>query len=155
MKNIEQAQAAGVFKRLAAMVYDSLLLAAITMAYFAIAVSIHIAFNGAPEADKRIEWGHWNWLVFFGWLITMGSFYVFCWRKSGQTLGMKAWRMRLVDEQLNPPSLKQCILRAIIAPFSLLCFGVGYIYVWFNKNQQTLHDKITKTQVVMLAKEKK
>ena len=63
-----------------------------------------------------------------GWMLTLAAFFCYFWRRSGQTLGMRAWRMKLVDLEYNTPRLKQCFLRCLIAPFSLLLGGVGFFF---------------------------
>jgi len=145
---------AGVFRRLAAITYDALLLMAISIGYYAIAVLINVLLQGAPTEGQKIEWGHWNWLVFSGWILVLGYFFCFFWRKSGQTLGMRAWRMKLVNQEFKLASTSQCVLRCLIAPISLLFFGLGYFWRWLDPKQLTLHDRLSKTQMIVLPKDK-
>lgn len=146
----------GIMRRFAAMVYDSLLIMAISILYGAIMAGINVAIKGAPAAGERITWGVFGGVVFIGWIITIGLFFCYFWHKSGQTLGMKTWRMKIVkQENLDRPSYLQCVIRCLCAPFSLCLLGAGYWLMYTNPERQTAHDKISKTRTLLLAKEKK
>lgn len=145
--------APGLARRLAAMVYDSLLLMAISILYGALAVAFNLLINGVPATGERVSWGHWGIVVFLGWILTLGLFFCYFWCKSGQTLGMKTWRMKMFDSQsTNLPSTKQCIIRCLLAPISMLLFGAGYWLMYTNQERQTLHDKLSKTRILLLKK---
>jgi len=145
----------GLPRRFAAMVYDSLLIMAISILYGAIMTSINVAINGTPETGERITWGVFGVVVFIGWIFIVGLFFCYFWHKSGQTLGMKTWRMKMVNhDNLNCPSYSQCIIRFLCAPISLSLLGAGYWLMYTNPERQTLHDKISKTRTLLLSKEK-
>lgn len=151
--NIEYATP-GLIRRFAAMVYDALLLMAISILYGAITTGVNVAINGAPATGERISWGIFGEMVFVGWLLTIGFFFCYFWHTSGQTLGMKTWRMKIVNsDDLNCPSYPRCIVRFLCAPFSLCLLGAGYWLMYTNVERQTLHDKISKTRTVLLNKE--
>lgn len=156
MNSTPQYATPSLLRRFAAMVYDSLLLMAVSILYGAVTTGINVAINGAPTMGARISWGVWGWIVFAGWIVTIGFFFCYFWHKSGQTLGMKTWRMKIVnDSDLNTPDYSKCIIRCVIAPFSLLLFGIGYWLLYANPERQTLHDKISKTRTVLLEKDPK
>lgn len=143
-------------RRLAAMVYDSLLLMAVSILYGALAVGINLVINGSPATGERVSWGNWGILVFIGWIATLVLFFCYFWCKSGQTLGMKTWRMKMFDSQsVQLPTLKQSMTRCLIAPLSMLLLGAGYWLMYTNNDRQTLHDKISKTRILLLSKEPK
>lgn len=145
-----------LLRRLAAMVYDSLLLMAVSILYGAIATGINIAIKGVPATGERVTWGAFGIVVFIGWIFTLGFFFCYFWKKSGQTLGMKTWRIKMYNaSNMQLPDYSQCIIRCCCAPFSLLLFGVGYWLMYLNPDRQTLHDKLSKTRILLLAKEKK
>lgn len=146
---------AGVLRRFAAIAYDALLLLAISISYGAIATLANVLLQGQPPEGQKVEWGNWGLLVFVGWVLTLVLFFCYFWHKSGQTLGMRAWRMKLVGEGLASPGIKQCLVRCLIAPFSLACLGLGYLWLWFDPQKLTLHDRLSNTRVIVLPKEKK
>lgn len=145
-----------LMRRFAAMVYDSLLIVAVSILYGAIMTGINVAIKGAPETGERITWGMFGVVVFIGWILTVGLFFCYFWHKSGQTLGMKTWRMKIVNsDDLNCPGYTQCVIRFLCAPLSFCLIGAGYWLMYTNTERQTLHDKISKTRTLLLSKEKK
>jgi len=147
----------GLLRIFASMVYDSLLLAAISIAYGAIVVGIDVALFGQPEAGQRIHWSLLAKIIItLGWLIVLMFFYVYFWQKFGQTLGMKTWRIQVVDAQTNQlVDYSQAIKRSTAAVASLLCFGVGYWFKFINPKRRLLHDLVSNTKLILLKKEKK
>lgn len=137
---------AGVPRRLAALVYDTLLLLAIGFAYTAGILLIQVQQFGAREGQPL------GWLGGAGLWFCLSLYYVWCWRRSGQTLGMKTWRLRLQRVDGGPPSWMQCWLRCIIAPVVILAFGVGYWWALFSPSGNCLQDSGTRTRVVVLPK---
>ena len=93
-----------------------------------------------------------QWLSLFGWIACLMGYYYICWRKQGQTLGMKAWRLRLqqLDGSLANP--QQCLKRCPLAFFSLAIFGLGYIYCLIPSKKTCAHDLLSQTKVVVLEK---
>lgn len=141
---------AGLFKRLAAMVYDFFLLFAISMTYAAIVLSIKVQLLHVQyEAGEKAQLG---FLGFVGWMLLIITFYCYFWRRFGQTLGMKAWRLELVNTEGKCASLMQCILRCFAATVSFALLGLGYWWLWLDPEKITLHDRLTKTRVIQLAK---
>jgi len=90
-------------------------------------------------------------LSLLGWWACLVGYYYICWRKQGQTLGMKAWRLRLQQADGYLASPQQCILRSLLAPLSLAFLGIGYLWCLLP-NKVCLHDLLTETQVVVLDK---
>jgi uncharacterized RDD family membrane protein YckC len=147
-------QSPSLLRIFAAMVYDSLLLAAISIAYGAVAVSVRVFFLGRPEVGQRIYWSLLSGsLISLGWLAVLIFFYVYFWHKFGQTLAMKTWHFKMVDANTNQlASYKQCVIRSVVAIISLLLFGVGYWYKFFNSQHRMLHDLASGTKLMLLNK---
>lgn len=111
---------AGLMRRLAAMVYDGLILMAVLMAYGAIALTVKYSVLGATHVEgEKMELGVIGFAIM---LVVVIAFYSFFWMRGGQTVGMKAWRLRLVNNQGLPVDLAQSIKRCIFACLSL---GLG------------------------------
>ncbi|MFT7388070.1 MAG: putative RDD family membrane protein YckC [Candidatus Endobugula sp.] len=137
-----------VWRRFAAIIYDSLLVAAISMGYGALGLIITHETNGADAVEIN---SHFHWLFQLGWLAVIIGFFSFFWMRAGQTLGMRAWRLKIVKEETQQkPSLIQCLGRCLLAPFSFIVFFIGLI----RNDKQCIHDLATKTQVVLLPKDK-
>lgn len=148
---------APLWRRFAALIYDSLILLAISMAYGALATIIGATLGlGSPNAEQyqpMFSTGGIGELVLLGWILTLASFYIGFWQRSGQTVGMRAWRLCLIDLDTNkPPSLIRCSQRAAWGMLSLLLAGIGYWYQFFSPKGQCLHDKLTSTTVIVLPK---
>lgn len=142
-----------LLRRFAAMLYDSLLLMALSVLYGALTVAFNLLINGAPASGEKIAWGNWGIVVFLGWVLTLAGFFCYFWCKSGQTLGMKTWRIKMFDAQaLQLPSLSQALQRCLLAPLSLLVLGLGYWFIYTNTERQTLHDKLSNTRILLLSK---
>ena len=128
-------------RRLGALLYDLLLIIAIWMGTLFIWV---LASGGEAVTGVAVQL-----LLAAEWM----AFYLFFWRRQGQTLGMAAWRITLVGEDGHPPALKQCLIRAVAAPLSLVCFGLGYLWFYIGNTQQTWHDRLSHTMVVHIPKQ--
>lgn len=142
---------APLWRRFAALLYDLFILAAISMAYGALVIALYVSITGDHgEAYTPMFDGP---LFPLGWLALIVGFYCFFWRRGGQTLGMRAWRLRLVDStEGGNASLKQCALRALTGGFALALAGIGYWWAWVDKNRDCLHDRVSQTRVVVLPK---
>lgn len=141
---------ANMFKRLIAMIYDSLIIMAVAMAYGAFYLSVkHAIFDIELATDERATIGTPG---FVGLILTLEVFLWFFWCRGGQTLGMRAWRLQLVQDNGQTPNLLQAMIRGLIAPFSLLPFGLGFLWGFWDKNNRTWHDHASGTWVVQLEK---
>ena len=154
MNEITSLPSAGPVRRLAALVYDALLVVAISMGYAAVALLIRVLIVGSDIDSNSLPVGGLWFQI--GWLWVIVCFFCLFWHKKGQTLGMQAWRLRLINTA-NPkhninPSWAQCLQRCLIAPFSLILLGAGYWWCYIDPKGDSLHDKLTKTQVVLLPK---
>jgi len=122
------------------MLYDSLLIAALWM----VVGSIGVALNGGEATSGPL----FKSTLF---LITFLFFGLF-WTRSGQTLGMMAWRLRIETEQGGGISWMQALLRFFTAGAAALPAGMGYWWMLIDKQQRTWQDRYSETRVVVLPK---
>ena len=150
-----------LFRRLAAMFYDTWLVGGCLLAGSAIinGLTVFTAEKGDLVEGELALNTQWEMLLFTVSVAIFWSFFSYLWVKSGQTLGMQTWRLRI--DNINEENIEnqritytQASIRLIVACFSLACFGLGYLWCFIDKNQQTWHDKISKSQVVFLEKRK-
>ncbi|MDA9014626.1 RDD family protein [Porticoccaceae bacterium] len=141
-----------MFRRLAALVYDAFLLFAITLGYGAVLLVIKMIAFGTEGLEDIQPNAFIQWLSFFGWIACLMSYYYICWRKQGQTLGMKAWRLRLQQANGDLATQSQCLKRCPMAFLSLAAAGFGYFYCLIPPHKSCAHDIFTHTQVVVLEK---
>lgn len=143
-----QVETAGLLRRFAALGYDWLLLIGLSFGYGGILIFLRSLFVEQADSEGSLAFR----LVFqLGWFAMIAGFYVYFWRHGGQTLGMRAWRLRLISEH-NNLTLQQCLLRCVLAPLSFLLGGIGYWWRFVDSEKRTVHDKWTKTYVVVMPK---
>ncbi|MFC3150184.1 RDD family protein [Litoribrevibacter euphylliae] len=134
---------AGIMRRLIAMVYD--LLVVLGLLFFVLAIVTGI--NGM----EAVEGPAFQSLIF---LVIFGFFAIF-WTYGGQTAGMKAWRLRVETLDGRPITLQQSLVRFLAAILSAACLGLGYAWLFFDKDKVTWHEKISGTRTVVLPKPEK
>lgn len=144
--DLSQALAPGLFRRLAAMFYDSLLLLGVLAAATALAM---LLFGEGP--NRQIEAG--NLLIFRAYILMVAvAFFVWFWTHGGQTLGMRVWRIRLLRMDGGNLTLKDGIIRCLAALLSMACFGLGYLWILIDKEKLAWHDHLSKTRMVITRK---
>lgn len=134
---------AGFIKRFAAFVYDFLLLLAI---YFLIGF-VAVAINGGEATP--LHWSLTITLIIFP--ITGGFFYFWFWRHGGQTLGMQAWRLKLLADS-NSVTFTTCLVRYCISILGLACAGLGFFWMLIDRKNRTWQDIASRSQIYQLPK---
>ncbi len=88
-------------------------------------------------------------VIYFIWsAIPFLYFTISTWKYSG-SIGKLFLGIKIVDKNCHKPDLKISFKRECMGKFiSGLLFGMGFLFVLFDKNKQALHDKIAKTYVV-------
>jgi uncharacterized RDD family membrane protein YckC len=81
---------------------------------------------------------------------TAGVYFIWCWHKSGQTLAMQTWQLKLVDQDAKLLQLKAAILRYVLASFSLMLIGFGYMWVIVDRDRLFLHDRLLKNKIIFV-----
>lgn len=145
-------ESAEIWRRVAALIYDTFILVALSLAYGAIMLAFYSLFYTAPTEDYNPVLNSPAFSI--GWYFTLSYFYYYFWRKDGQTLGMRAWRLRLLDWQGNIASSRSCIIRVLIAPVLNQLLFIGLFWKLVDKDKLCLQDRLSKTKVVVLAKQK-
>ncbi len=144
--SLEQASRSGLLRRLAAIFYDAWLILALWLIGAAVDAAIRSALGGHPGEGT-------HWLLQLYLLATPIVFYCGFWTHGGQTLGMRAWRLRVVGPDGDPIGLRQALLRCLAALLSLMALGVGYLWVLFDRDRATWHDRLSNTWLVMTCKD--
>jgi uncharacterized RDD family membrane protein YckC len=133
----------GLFRRLAALLYDAVLLAGVL---FASTLAV-LPFRGGEAFGPHDP-------VFSAYLLGVGFlFFGWFWTHGGQTLGMRAWKIRLLATDGGPVSWRQAVIRYVCALISAACFGLGYLWVWFDSRKRSWHDLASGTRIVLLKQE--
>ena len=129
-------RAPSLLRLAAAMVYDGLALLAIW--FFATLVIVVVRRGTAIDAG--------NPLFTLYLALTAYAYFGYCWGRTGQTLGMKSWRFRLVSGAgPGPITWQQTALRFLGAIVSVAACGLGYVWALFDRNGYTWHDRLSRT----------
>lgn len=143
----EYTQPAGLVRRLGAMLYDFMIIVAIWMLMgFA---RLPFLEPGVDAMNDQAGPGFQSLLF----LITFG-FFAFFWRRTGQTLGMQAWRIRVQNSDGRPVSLSQALVRFFVGSFSVLLFGIGHFWMLFSAKRLTWPDLMSHSEVVYVPSDK-
>ena len=80
-------------------------------------------------------------------VVLWAAYFVISWTRGGQTLGMRAWRLRVVDMDGGALSWRTSALRFVVALPSVLLLGCGFWLALFDPRGRTLYDRIAHTRV--------
>ena len=139
------AHPAPLWKRLAAALYDLLPLATLMM----IGTALLLPFTGGA-AMPRLGLTHFAYQLFVFALIA--SYYIWSWHRGGQTIGMRAWRLRVQTQAGSSPDVRTASLRFAFSLVSVLALGLGLIWALFDRRRRMWHDRWTGTEVVEIPK---
>ncbi|MFB0987880.1 MAG: RDD family protein [Gammaproteobacteria bacterium] len=141
---------AGLMRRLAALLYDGFLVVAVWMVLgFILQLIVGTQSNklvdGVVQTDPLLD------ALLFTIMVASGSgFYIWFWTKSGQTLGMIAWRIKLESLDGGLINFKQGVIRYIAAWPAFFLLGLGYLSIYLDSNGDAAHDKVSRSKVVVL-----
>jgi uncharacterized RDD family membrane protein YckC len=127
--------------RLLAAVYDALPVLALWM--LASALVLLVRGNRPFEPFSAGQWLLW----LACWAIA-GLYAVLSWHRGGQTLGMRPWRLRVVDAGGGRPALGALWLRFAVATLSLAAGGLGFLWSLVDRDRRTWHDIAAGTRLL-------
>lgn len=143
---------AGFWKKLMAWIYDLLgglavFILAMVVGYLIIYLVTFTFFDNGEQLSKSLTNNPlWSLYLF----AAVQYFYVWCWVKGGQTLGMKTWRLKLCKADGSLLSWKEGYIRSLAS-----LGGVAILWSLIDKEKRGLHDLIVASFVVELPKEAK
>jgi len=151
----EQYQAcerASFFRRLGAYVYDVFAIGAVLMVAAIVALTWVTLANKIGLIDLSLYKDSADYLsqsfVYFTYLcLVIIGFYAYFWTKAGQTIGMKAWRLRVQNTDGSNITLMQSIIRMATS-----AFGLGNIMALLT-SRNAFQDLWANCEVVVLTKE--
>ena len=130
-----------LWRRLAAASYDSLVVVALWFIATAIAMPLS---HGAITPDHPLAE-----LIYRLYILAVGfAFFGGFWVRNGQTLGMLAWRVKLVQAGDGTKiTWRQALLRYLTGWISLLALGLGFWWSLWDKDRKTWHDRLSATEL--------
>jgi uncharacterized RDD family membrane protein YckC len=129
---------ASFWRRLGAMVYDSLILLGV------------LFLAGIPLVfiEDSVRTGFWVQSVIRGYLLlACFAYFAASWRRGGQTVGMRAWGLRLLDDSGSRPSWRAVSIRFVMCLISWLPLGAGYLWILLDSRRRALHDIASGTRI--------
>ena len=122
----------GLARRLASLVYEALLVFAV--AFFAGA--LFLAASGGRDATQGLRRHELQAVL----ALAIAGYFLFCWLRGGQTLAMKAWRIRLVDVTPRKAAARLALAAALLP--------VSIVWALFDRDRQFLHDRLAGTRLI-------
>lgn len=120
----------GFLQNIVICIYDFMLVFSVL---FFMSVPVHIFTDGEAIINNMF------YKIYLLFIVIL--YYSWFWIKHNQTLGMKAWKTYLVnDNQDNKIKFSQTILRIVVSILG------GHILLLFNS--RSLHDIISKTRIM-------
>lgn len=138
MPGPDDPRAAGLARRLAALTYDGVILLGLT--FFLTLVLVLV------RGGRAIPPGSW----WFG-LLLMGAgfgFFGWSWTHGGQTLGARAWRLRVETAGGERLGWKEAALRYLAAWLLLFPPGLGLLWSHWDRGGLAWHDRLSGTRIV-------
>jgi uncharacterized RDD family membrane protein YckC len=120
------------------MLYDGVILFGLLM----LASAAALPFGDVNKVAFRDFW-------FTIWLLAVCFAYLgSCWRYGGMTVGMRAWRVRLISSKAQKISWPGCLLRFLVGLVSLSFIGLGVLWALVDKKNRTWHDLAAHTLLI-------
>ena len=129
--------------RVLALLYDMLPL----LALWFIATVLALALTGGTLDVQRLPHKLLMQALMLG---ATAAYLIPSWRRGGQTIGMKPWRLRIVCADGSQPNSRQLLLRFAVAMISIAGLGAGFLWALFDRQKRTWHDMAAGTLMVQL-----
>ncbi|MFC3700332.1 RDD family protein [Reinekea marina] len=137
--SIEKSNVA-LYRIIGSVVYDWLVLLGLLMVFGFFAVAINHSLTGEEAISSEN--------IFFKLYIlaVIALYFVYFWHRSGQTVGMKAWKIQLQSVDQTPIKAKQLFTRLIVAVPSYAIGLIGILWL-FTPSKRTWQDMASGTQL--------
>jgi uncharacterized RDD family membrane protein YckC len=133
----------GFFRRIAAICYDAILLIAVLFIATALLLPIN---SGQAFTTEQYYYPIYLFIIsffFFGWF----------WTHGGQTLGQRAWKIKVLTFTGKQLNWQQAFIRFLWAIFSWALCGLGFLWILVSKDKLAWHDHLSKTKIVYVSKQ--
>lgn len=173
-----QGRPAGLLRRLGAMVSDTLVVVGLLiLTTFVIAPPLLNLLGKKALVPSEVGW-IWTLLYWTLLLVIWGGYFVLLWSRTGQTVGMRAWRVQVQTTLGSIPSRRQAMQRLgwTMVPWipgyvvltlaerssilwlrwvgwGLLLLGVAAVFsVFLTPTKRSWNDKMSDTKIIFLPK---
>jgi uncharacterized RDD family membrane protein YckC len=128
---------ARLWPRLASLAYESILLFGLVF------VAAYLFISLARDAQHGLVRAAFQLYL----LAACGIYFVYCWTRSGQTLPMKTWGLRVESCEGGKLTFRQALIRYLFAVPSVGS-GLGLLWALIDPQGQFLHDRLAGTRIV-------
>jgi uncharacterized RDD family membrane protein YckC len=129
------------WQRLLGRILDSLNVFVLYLGYVML-VAIVLAATNVSDGDPIVAW------LANGGIIAFVALQVY-WEGKGGSFFRRGYGAVIVDASTGRPiGTARALLRIVVANFSLLAFGIGFLWMLWDPNNQTWHDKAARSLVV-------
>jgi len=135
----------GLLRRLGAMLYDTATVLALDIVVHILVVVAAGAILGVERFDAEALGRSPLYLALL--LAVPALFFLGFWTRGGQTLGMRAWRIRVVRADGSPLGPRQALGRLGASLLSWLCLGAGFLWVLVDRDRAAWHDRRSGTRL--------
>lgn len=149
----DQYPAPSLLRRLAVIFYDSWLVLATLLFVVALLIGLRVLVQGVPAQGEHALGGPWQLPTFIIMVLVVCHFFVYFWVKSGQTLAMQTWRIKVVQPDGELIRYRQAYLRFLAACLSMACLGLGYLWILIDREKKSWHDRLSGTELILLPKQ--
>lgn len=134
-----------LWRRFAAMFYDLFPLLGLWIVGAGLWVLVfHRGYDPQhPNLASRVLLDAWLFVI-------TAAYFVISWTRVGATIGMRAWKLRLVHEHGAQVGSALALKRFVLAVLSLAVLGAGFWYAWFDGGRRTWHDRVCGTRITRL-----
>lgn len=136
---------APLWLRLAAALYDLLPL----LGLWFVAGLLALLVTGGALDPHRLS----HKLLVQGLLVILSAaYFVLSWTRGGQTIGMRAWRLRVVRDDGSPVDVPRALLRFAVALVSLVALGAGFWWALLDARRRCWHDRVAGTYMLRMSR---
>jgi uncharacterized RDD family membrane protein YckC len=137
--------------RLFALLYDLLPVLALWILVSAL-FTLGYTLSGHSARENIAPYSPLQLLLWLACWAATGLYAVLSWRRGGQTLGMRPWRLQVITANGDAPATGALWLRFAVATLSTLLAGMGFWWAWFDREKLTWHDRASGTRMIRLPK---
>jgi uncharacterized RDD family membrane protein YckC len=143
---VSSAASAGFWRRFAALVYDAFAVSAVLMLF----TGVLVAIAGTDITYETV--GAWVYPYHMALFALIALYTVLNWSRSGQTLGMRAWRLRAVEDDGKPLRVRRGVTRFLLGILAWAPAALGVLWMYLDSEHLALHDRLSRTRVIRLGR---
>jgi uncharacterized RDD family membrane protein YckC len=127
----------------AAFIYDLLILIALSL-------TLSAAFT-AIASDNFYQIEFWRTSFQLLWVCMIAGYFGYSWKKGGQTIGMKAWRLRVVRCDKRALTSTDVLTRLVAGTLNSFLLNLGWLG-YLGRSRLSLTDKLSTTRIERIEK---